>query len=60
MVQVVPKRVSTSTLTVLQTAMITAQTLLKQQWLLTQINALQQSSSRFLQANQRLLAQDEA
>ena len=53
------ERVSTSTLTVLQTAMITAQTLLKQQWLLTQINALQQSSSRFLQANQRLLAQDE-
>ena len=53
------ERVSTSTLTVLQTAMITAQTLLKQQWLLTQITALQQSSSRFLQANQRLSAQDE-
>jgi uncharacterized protein YaaN involved in tellurite resistance len=53
------ERVSTSTLTVLQTAMITAQTLLKQQWLLTQITALQQSSSRFLQTNQRLLAQDE-
>jgi uncharacterized protein YaaN involved in tellurite resistance len=53
------ERVSTSTLTVLQTAMMTAQTLLKQQWLLTKITALQQSSSRFLQANQRLSAQDE-